>query len=78
MDKNIFEEMKGKTREERQAMLANKEDIALCLDELSAVNGGYAVGWDHPETMNPNSTECPYLGNWISSFGYICGGHQVC
>ena len=74
MDKSFFEELKGKTREERAEMLKNNKDVALCLDELGAVNGGN----NERANMNPNSSECPYLGNWVSSFGYICRGEVVC
>lgn len=55
-------------------MLKNNKDVALCLDELGAVNGGN----NERANMNPNSSECPYLGNWVSSFGYICRGEVVC
>ena len=64
MDKSFFEKLKGKTREERAELLKNNKDVALCLDELSAVNGG--------------NNERANLGNWVSSFGYICRGEVVC
>ena len=71
MNKRLFEEMKGKSREERAAII-EKDGLNLSTEDLNAVNGGVA------EVENPNSDICPYKGNWISSWGYVCEGEEVC
>ena len=69
MDEKLFEEMKGKSREERTAFfreyMASKEPLSS--DELEAVNGG--AGFT-PGT-NPTST-VPWQGSYWSSWGFVC------
>ena len=74
MNNDLFESLKGKTREERIEMFKNCKSDFLGAEDLEAVNGG-ACG-AKPE--NPGSEECPYRGSWVSSFGYVCDGEVVC
>ena len=72
-----FDALKEMSREERaEYFKKNKSD--LLGDVLSAVNGGTAKSLASGGKENPNSEECPYNGNWVSSFGYVCDGQRVC
>lgn len=72
MNEKLVELLKGKSREEREEIFKNNR--SRLLDEsLNAVNGGNGA-----EVENPNSEECPYNGNWVSSFGYVCDGIVQC
>lgn len=72
MDHSVVEQMKGMSREDRKAFFSSNKS-ALSSSALSCVNGG-----EGSEKQNPNSEECPYQGNWISSDGYICDGEVIC
>lgn len=66
--------LKEMSREERgDYFKKNKSDLLGGI--LSAVNGGTAKS---AGKENPNSEECPYNGNWVSSFGYVCDGQRIC
>ncbi len=72
LEKKTLDALKGKSREERAEYF--KEHKSEIMDEtLTSVNGGTAEPRE-----NPNSEEVPYNGNWISSFGYVCDGEEIC
>lgn len=72
MEKELLEALKNKTREERTEYFdAHKDE--LLEESLTTVNGGTSEPGE-----NPNSEEVPYKGNWISSFGYVCNGEEIC
>ncbi len=73
MDSSLFKSLEGLSREERKQLFDDSKSKALCCDDLSSVNGGTGAS-----DQNPNSEECPYAGNWVSSPGYICDGEVVC
>lgn len=72
MDQKVIDEVKGLSREERSAFF-NEHKAELFEDALASVNGG--ILRSTPE--NPDS-ECPYKGNWYTSFGYVCKGETIC
>ena len=74
MNKKMRESMKGMSREERAVYL--QEHKAELVDSLLAsVNGGAAKA---KTDQNPNSDIVPYKDRWITSWGYICDGEEVC
>ncbi|MBR2760009.1 MAG: hypothetical protein IKD66_02460 [Solobacterium sp.] len=75
MANKIMEQLKGMSKEERIPFFkAHKSELAETV--LHSVNGG--TGNDAELIANPNSEECPFEGNWISSDGYVCNGEVVC
>ena len=72
MDQAVMEQVKGMSEEERREFL-EKNQSELASDTLNKVNDDAADG----EKKNPNS-ECPFEGNWESSFGFVCNGEEVC
>jgi len=72
MNKDLLKQAAGKSREERAKLLSEYRS-SLKDDDLAGVNGGLGGAVE-----NPNSEECPYGGNWVSSFGYVCDGEVVC
>lgn len=72
MNEKLVEMLKGKSREERKGLFMSNRS-ALLDESLDAVNGGNGT-----DVENPNSEECPYKGNWVSSFGYVCNGKVQC
>ena len=73
MNKELLSEMKSLSREERVDFFKQNKS-ALLESALSAVNGGK----DDGERKNPNSDIVPFENNWMSSFGYICNGEEIC
>ena len=73
MNQKLVENLKGMSREERMAFFTEHKSDFISLSDVSSVNGGAGA-----EVENPNSEECPYEGNWISSDGYVCNGEVVC
>ena len=74
----MLEAMKGLSREERLAMIKSKSPRLMDDSSLDAVNGGAEYVNDDGSHWNPNSDIVPFMGNWISSRGYICDGEISC
>lgn len=72
LEKKTLDALKGMDREER-AEYFKKHKSDMMDDVLTTVNGGASE-----PVENPNSEEVPYKGNWISSFGYVCDGEEIC
>ena len=72
MNKELFESLKGKSREERAEMFRNNKSEFLAPEDLEKVNGGVESGLE-----NPNSDDV-FNGNWLSSFGFVCRGEVLC
>ena len=72
MDKELLEQLKALTRDERTTYF-NEHKSELLEDSLSRVNGGLAAG----EVENPDS-EVPWKGNYYTSWGFVCEGDNFC
>ena len=73
--KALLETLKGKSREERKVYFEELKTELLDA-ALESVNGGRVLAAAE-SGENPDS-DCPYEGNWVSSFGFVCRGEVVC
>ena len=76
MSKGVLDQLKALDREARTAFFEKNKEEILSLSDLDAVNGGVLA--EDGSLLNPGSHEVPFQGNWISSFGYICDGVEIC
>lgn len=76
MSKGVLEQLKALERGQRSEFFQQNKEEILALADLDAVNGG--VLHDGGSLENPGSMEVPFQGNWISSYGYVCDGREIC
>lgn len=70
-----LEELKGLSREERQAYLKDHvTELKLDSAELESVTGGAG----YLSKRNPDSDSPDDKNNWCTSMGYVCNGKELC